>query len=347
MIGLGWTIKPVYGLLSDFLPLGKSRRKGYLILMSALGTGSWLALAIAPPAYTTTLVVLMSCSFTLAFADVMTDALMVETGRPLGLTGSFQSIQWAAMGLALTLAHLGGGYLSEYTSPQTAFFICGFFPLVTLLATLFFVREASLSLGEEQVRQTAQALKTTIQSRSVWLVAGFLFVWNFSPLFGTPLLYYERDILQFSKITIGALGALTNAAGMLGAVVFFFFFRNVRLQRLLVIAITLGVVSTLSFLGLVGPQSAVIIFLIYGLISQVTHLAILDLAARSCPARVEGTVFALLMSALNVGRSGSNALGGWLYDQTGFIPLVFISAAFTALCWLMIPFLRPEEQSSM
>ena len=89
MVGLGWTIKPVYGLVSDFLPLGGSRRKGYLILMSALGLGSWLALAVAPTAYTTVLVLLMACSFTLAFADVMADALMVETGRPLGLTGEF------------------------------------------------------------------------------------------------------------------------------------------------------------------------------------------------------------------------------------------------------------------
>jgi len=342
MIGLGWTIKPVYGLLSDFLPFGGSRRKGYLVLMSVLGMGSWFALAVVPAAYTTVLILLMACSFTLAFADVTTDALMIETGRPLGLTGSFQAIQWAAMGLALTLAHLGGGYLSEYATPQTAFFICGFFPLATLLATVFFVREATAPHRQERWHETAAALGTAARSGPMWIVAGFLFVWNFSPLFGVPLLYYERDILQFSKIYIGTLGALSNAAGMLGALIFFFFFRNSQLRRLLSAAVALGVLSTLSFLGLVGSWSAVLIFFCYGLISQITHLAILDLAARSCPARVEGTVFALLMSALNVGRSGSNALGGWLYDQTGFVPLVLISAAFTALCWLLIPFLRSE-----
>ncbi len=342
MIGLGWTIKPVYGLLSDFLPFGGSRRKGYLILMSVLGMGSWFALAVVPAAYTTVLILLMACSFTLAFTDVMTDALMIESGRPLGLIGSFQAIQWAAMGLALTLAHLGGAYLSEYATPQTAFFICGFFPLATLLVTVFFVQEAALPRRQERWHETAAALRTAVRSGPVWIVASFLFVWNFSPLFGVPLLYYERDILEFSKIYIGTLGALSNAASMLGALIFFFFFRNFQLRRLLSAAVTLGVLSTLSFLGLIGSWSAVLIFFCYGLISQITHLAILDLAARSCPARVEGTVFALLMSALNVGRSGSNALGGWLYDQTGFVPLVLISAAFTALCWLLIPFLRSE-----
>ena len=158
MIGLGWTIKPVYGLLSDFLPLGGSRRKGYLVLMSALGLGSWLALAVAPTAYATVLVLLMACSFTLAFADVMADALMVETGRPLGLTGGFQSIQWAAMGLALTLAHLGGGYLSEYATPHTAFFICGFFPLATLLANTPLCTRSAAAIGTGAVaRDDARA----------------------------------------------------------------------------------------------------------------------------------------------------------------------------------------------
>ena len=189
------------------------------------------------------------------------------------------------------------------------FFRLRVLPLATLLATLFFVREAPQPLGQAQLRETAHALKTAARSRAVWIVAGFLFVWNFSPLFGTPLLYYERDILQFSKIYIGTLGALTNAAGMIGALIFFSFSERL-LRRLLGIAVTLGVLSTLSFLGLTGPRSAVVIFLSYGLISQITHLAVLDLAARSCPARVEGTVFALLMSALNLGRSGSQALGG-------------------------------------
>jgi len=68
---------------------------------------------------------------------------------------------------------------------------------------------------------------------------------------------------------------------------------------------------------------------------------VLDLAARSCPARTEGTVFALLMSSLNVGRTGATLLGGWLYDHTGLTPLVLVSAGFTALCWLLVPFLPP------
>src|SRR5207244_12689909 len=33
----------------------------------------------------------------LAFTDVLVDAMMVENGRPRGLTGAFQSVQWACI----------------------------------------------------------------------------------------------------------------------------------------------------------------------------------------------------------------------------------------------------------
>ncbi|MBI3303484.1 MAG: hypothetical protein HYZ72_15580, partial [Deltaproteobacteria bacterium] len=165
------------------------------------------------------------------------------------------------------------------------------------------------------------------------------------PSLGTPLLYYQTDVLHFSKVFIGALGALSNAAGILGAVVFFVFCRKIPLDRLLYLAVALGVASTLGFVGLIGPKSAVALFFIFGTISQITHLAVLDLAARSCPARAEGTVFALLMSSLNVGRTGSTFLGGWFYDLTGLTPLILVSAGFTALCWLIVPFLRTGSEA--
>jgi predicted MFS family arabinose efflux permease len=344
IIGLGWTIKPLYGLLSDFLSFVGYRRTSYLVLMSLLGAGSWLALAILPPHYTLVLVLLTACAATLAFCDVMTDALMVEIGRPLGLTGSFQALQWASISVAFTLAQLGGGYLATHATPSTTFLLCAFFPLITLLATLGLVREPQASITREGVHDTGVALWQAARSPTLWIVAGFLFLWNFSPSLGAPLLYYQTDVLGFSKMFIGGLGALSNAAGVVGALIFFAYCREIRLDRLLSLAVALGVASTLGFLGLVGPKSAVAIFFVFGTISQITHLAVLDLAARSCPARAEGTVFALLMSCLNVGRTGSTFVGGWLYDQLGLSLLIVVSAGFIGLCWLIVPFLRTHDQ---
>jgi predicted MFS family arabinose efflux permease len=73
---------------------------------------------------------------------------------------------------------------------------------------------------------------------------------------------------------------------------------------------------------------------------MITQLAFLDLAAKSCPRRVEATFFALLMSVYNGGAQISQNIGGRLYDSFGFTPLVLVSAAFTAAAWLLVPLVR-------
>jgi predicted MFS family arabinose efflux permease len=81
---------------------------------------------------------------------------------------------------------------------------------------------------------------------------------------------------------------------------------------------------------------------------MVVQLAFLELAAKACPRRVEGTFFALLMSVYNLGAQGSQVAGGYLYDWLGFAPLVFVGAAMTALAWPLVPLVgieRIEERS--
>jgi hypothetical protein len=49
---------------------------------------------------------------------------MVEKGQPLGLTGRFQSIQWAAANAALLLTGVIGGYVAETKLQSLAFATC-------------------------------------------------------------------------------------------------------------------------------------------------------------------------------------------------------------------------------
>jgi predicted MFS family arabinose efflux permease len=87
----------------------------------------------------------------------------------------------------------------------------------------------------------------------------------------------------------------------------------------------------------------VVLSLTFGSVSMFIQLTFLDLAARACPKQAEATFFALLMSVYNGAIQISQITGGWLYGQVGFTRLIFISAAFTALCWLLVPLLKLEE----
>ena len=173
-------------------------------------------------------------------------------------------------------------------------------------------------------------------------MGGFIFFFLFSPSFGPAFLYYQTDVLGFSQQFIGTLLALNSAASVVGALVYAPLARRVPLQPLLNGSIGVGVAGTLAYLLYRDWISALVIDIFFGGVGMIMQLAILDLAAKACPRRVEATFFALLMSVYNAGQQLSQNVGARLYEAWGFTPLVLISAATTAATWLLVPLLDVE-----
>src|SRR5882762_141532 len=272
-----WVIKPVYGLVSDFVPLFGRRRQSYFLLTSALAGvcglalawGDWivggqitpftlslpefrvfvpwteiggkpLELAVGGP-LTFTLVegvwLFTLMGLGLAFTDVLTDAMMVENGRPRGLTGAFQSVQWACITVASVAVGALGGFLAETRSLRLAFFIAACFPLVSLFTALRFIREPTTRVDKAAFLETWRAIWAALGHREIWLVAGFIFFFWFSPSFGPAFLYYQADVLKFSQQFIGRLAAIGALAGVIGAIVYAPLSRRVPLKRIINLSI--------------------------------------------------------------------------------------------------------------
>lgn len=355
-----WLIKPVYGLLSDFVPLFGRRRQSYFLLTCFLAATAGLILAWGDPiaqGEIRTLDVFGVATFTLvagvglftvmalglAFTDVLTDAMMVENGRPRGLTGAFQSVQWACITIASVVVGELGGYLAESRSLRLAFFLAACFPIISLSMGAAVLREPATRFDKAAVVQTWSAIRRALGEREIWLVAGFIFFFWFSPSFGPAFLYYQTDILKFSQQFIGRLAALGALSGVVGAFVYAPLSRRVSLKRVINISIGFGVAGTLSYLLYRDAISAVIITVAFGAISMITQLAFLDLAAKACPPRVEATFFALLMSVFNLGLQLAENVGARLYDKIGYSPLVYIATAMTAVTWLLVPLVRIDR----
>jgi MFS family permease len=339
-----WYIKPMYGLISDFVPLFGRRRKSYLLASSglaALGGATLAALGSQPYAVLAVFVTLMG--FGLAFTDVMVDALMVENGRGLGLTGAFQSVQWAAIYGASVIVGVVGGQLAAQRNLRVAFAAAACFPVASFVMALLFIREPRAAADRKTFRKTVTSIREALGERDVWVVAGFILFWTFSPSFGPAFLYYQTDVLKFSQEFIGLLYSLNAIGFMVGAVIYAPLSRRVPLRRLIGWSIGVAVVTTLGYLLYRSPTSALIIDSVFGVTGMIAQLAFLDLAAKACPPRVEGSFFALLMSVYNIGVKGSQITGGYLYDALGFTPLVVISATVTALAWLLVPLVKIDR----
>lgn len=341
LIGVAWNVKPLYGLLSDLIPLFGYRRRSYLLATTALAAAGWLILALLPGyPWALTLAILGLTGLGLAFTDVLCDAVMVEEGKPRGLTGRFQSIQWTAIYGASLFAGIGGGYLSQHVSYSRTFLLVACFPVASFLASAWAVHEAPVRFDRATARETFAALARGVRSGPLWRAAAFILLWNFSPSFGVPLEYHMVDALGITKVQLGVLSSLANGAAMLGAIVFGRYASRLPRQRLLNLAILFGVAGTLAYYGLVGWWSAAALSVTVAFIGAIASLATLDLAARAVPRFAEGTFFAALMSVSNIGTTGAAWVGGQLYDLVGLNWLIAISAASVATCWALVPWMR-------
>jgi len=339
-----WLIKPIYGLISDAFPLFGRRRKSYFLLTSALATLSGLALWLhGEPTYWSLAIGLFVVGIGIAFTDVLTDAMMVENGKPLGLTGAFQSVQWTAINVATLLVGIVGGHLAEYRLLQIGFLLIAAFPFVAFVMGAVFIHEPPAKSQREEFREAWTGIRHAVRDRTLWVVAGFIFFWTFSPSIGIPLFYYQTDTLKFSQKFIGYLGSLMAGASIIGAAAYAPLSRRVSLHRLLVVSIAVGVVGTLAYLFYNGPWSAVVIDTTFGGIGMITQLVFLDLAAKACPRHAEGTFFALLMSVYNLGTQGSQVFGGYVYQWTSYSTLVWISAAMTGAAYFLLPLVDIPE----
>jgi predicted MFS family arabinose efflux permease len=352
LLTLPWSIKPLYGLLTDFVPFFGSRRRSYLVVSTAAAAVALLGLSSATPGSTALLLaVLFVPAVAFAFSDVVVDALMVEQGQPRGLTGWLQSVQWASIYAATILTGVVGGALTQRGQPELAFAVCGGAVVVSLGLALFVVREAPAPARTHSAREALAELFAAARRPAVVAVGAFLFLWSFNP-FAASVLYLHATVeIGLSEQEFGNATSVLGAAAMLASIAYGFYCRRVSFRALVHVSIALGVVSTLAYLFFAGPRSAYAVSAAVGFTYMTATLVQLDLAARSCPPHVAGTTFALLMSLSNLAVAGSGALGGSLYESlaagfsadVAFRSLVVLGALFTCACWLLVPWLRRQE----
>src|SRR5215470_19177962 len=146
ILSLAWSIKPLYGLLTDFVPFAGSQRRGYLLLTTAVASISMTAVYLLPltsERVVVLLLLLLPSSVAIAFSDVVIDAMMVGAGQQHDMTGRLQSVQWACMYAAMIVTGVVGGALSQWGMQQAGFLISALACAASLGAVWKLVSEPS------------------------------------------------------------------------------------------------------------------------------------------------------------------------------------------------------------
>jgi MFS family permease len=346
VLDVPWVIKPLYGMVSDFLPLFGYRRRPYLLVANAGAVAAfvWTTQVLAP---TPLVFALLLTSIAMAASSTVCGALLVENGQRHNASAAFINQQWLWFNVAVMLASLAGGELIEVMSPagavHAAAMIAAAAPLAVVASSIALVDERRADINLDELKRTLRGFLDTFRSRTLWFVAAFLFLYYFSPGFVTPLYFHMTDNLRFSQGLIGVLSSVSAVGWIAGGLLYRYLLRNMTTHVLLNLSILAGTLTTLAYLGMVDEASAIAVYFINGVAGMIANIATLALAADHCPARSEGFAFAALMSVINLATPLHDTIGALLYQHLfheKLAPLIVVSAAFTAAIFLLMPVLR-------
>lgn len=348
-----WLVKPVIGYVID--NSFSKRIWIFISLVLDIIIVLFLGLLQVPVVILAVLLVLNSTGS--AFRDVAVDGIMCVEGKKYQATGKIQSIQWASILAAGLITGIGGAFIAEKWGYRTGFLCLIPVYLAVGLPAYFFHEErpdngnSALLNGPkksfitailrgfraslERCSRFSCAMKTLFSDRKILVVGLFIFLYKYSPSFGTPLFFIQRDSFKWSKLWIGALGTISTLFGFIGALLYYKFSQRIKIKKWLYFSVFAGALTTLSYLYYT-PFSAVIYDIFYSLIGMFVFLMVMDFMARHSIKGLEATSFALLCSINNLSSVTSNLSGAFLLPLIGLKWLIILSALTSFLCLFLI-----------
>ncbi|KAI7733329.1 hypothetical protein M8C21_021322 [Ambrosia artemisiifolia] len=411
-----WSIKPIYGILSDCIPIKGRKRIPYLVIATLLSLFPWVIIGLQETIRNSRdqlMIFLLLQNLGSAMADVVIDAMIAEAARleKAKFAGDLQSVSWMAMALGGICGSLLGGYALSNFQMEDIFLVFAILPTVQLLSCAF-VNESSESYKPSQKLSTAngssgihgsisdedkpliQVHKTNSLRRNKsskqkkkgkinrsndhipekdgsflskllqsLKVAGYtLFkafrqpiifrpmAWFFlaqvlMPNLSTVMFYYQTEVLNLEASFLGTTRVIGWIGLMVGTFIYNRFLKKMKLRRILILNVSLGVSDkTMTLFGSAISDA----------VNQFKFMPFLILSGHLCPPGIEGTLFALFMSINNLGATISGFLGAGLASvlniSSGSFDNLSFGIAIQVICTLLpvgFLFLIPEEATGI
>ncbi len=329
IITLAWLVKPPIGYIIDNF----FNKRIWIFIALAFDIILTLIVGILSLPIFLLVIILILNSSNAAFRDVAVDGIMCVEGKKYNATGKIQSIQWISISLSGLLVGIGGGFIAEHWNYQVAFLCLIPVYIVVGIITCIYQQEQS---GQSEISNTLISdLKKLFSNKRLLIVGAFIFLYRYSPSFGTPLFFIKRDVFKWGKIWIGALGTISTVFSIIGALLYYKFSQRIKFKKWLFFSVFLGALTTLSYLYY-RPHTAIIYDVIYSLIGMFIFLLVMDFMARNTIKGLEATSFALLCSVSNLALTASNLSGAFLLPKIGLPALIVISSLASFLCLFLI-----------
>ena len=234
-----YLIKPIYGLILDFIPICGYKKKSYLFICFLVNISSWYLFIISNEKNMLfSIICLLFVNISLSFTTVIGSAIQVDLSKMyendksnIGeKTSELMSEYFIIKSLGTLIPSYFKGFLIAKYSNDIIFYISGIISFLILISDLILVEEKNIEKNEERVsssslldneekekeknnnkkENTTQQILNLIKNKNIIILLSLIFILESSPFCMSPLFYYETNFLNLNPQDLGNIDFLTQ-----------------------------------------------------------------------------------------------------------------------------------------
>src|ERR1700728_1265776 len=322
----------LFGLARDqWNPFGMKDR-GFLLLFAPVSTVVYLWMAYTPLSYANLFTGILLVMVSFRFVTAAYWGLLALVGQEKLMSGRLSAL-W---NIVSTLPYIAGaflsGYLTEHLSPTG---------ILLLMAVFAHVYQRPQARGTGLLAD----IKRLLKHRAVYPAVLITFLFCFSPGSNTPLQFYLTNVLHASDAVYGYYNAIYLGSFIPVFLLYGYLCKKVSLKKLLWWGTVITVPQMIPLALVNSANLALLMAVPIGLMGGVASAAYYDLAMRSCPRGLQGTLMMMVDAVFQLAYRGGDLVGSWIYASSpanGFLYCVLVTAAVYTLILPLI-LLVPKE----
>ena len=335
-----WSIKIVYGLISDNVPIMGSRRKAYLVIMAIFQFVSMVLLGIksheASGSENVAMWLIWFSNLSIAFSDVIVDSLMVIQARRFPENGGeeLMAFAWTYMAFGGLIGSFVAAYFTENYEPSYCFYFSSLMGLVIAFVAMRLDVSLETDGLEDQdelqmgfwadLKRNCGQIKEAFKIRPFYCLILYLILTGlFVPSFSSFGYYFMLDVIKLSKFTYSMLTVLGFFCILVGTQLYNRYLKDKEYSSLVIWDALISIVmAPLTYILILRinvewgiPDIWLVIFTdsVAEIVSQCcVFLPMSVIMAKICPKRIEATSFALLAGVSNLRHSTRSWIGTWV-----------------------------------
>lgn len=340
LTGIPFFLGFVFGLVRDlWSPLGL-RDRGYFRIFIPLMICVLVWMALSRTTYLGLLVGMLLTMIAYSFVFAAFQGLTALVGQEALMSGRLSALSNALLFLPVGAAYFTSGFMSEQLSPRQMFLMV--LALTSTLSVFGFWKPRSVfnhTYDNPHARGTSffGDVRRLLKHRAIYPVVLINLLWNFTPGSFTPMQFFLTDHLHAPDSIYADFLGLYNLLFIPPILLYGFLCTRFPPRKLLLWSVLLGIPQFIPMAFIHTGQQALMAAVLIGLMGGMANAACIDIAIRSCPPGLQGTLMMIIAATFALSMRGGDVLGSWIYSLSPMFGFQYCVIAITVTYALILP----------